>query len=1634
MPIPSAPVEGNSSFPELDELTRRRLLEFGRRREQLLWWRGLLGALAATLGALMVATAADAAWVLEDWVRMALSLSAWALGAFELWRLTLRHLRGRRDLARLARWFEAARPDLREEVLSAVELGTRPPPSPGLDSPVFRARLQAVVAERLATIEPERLLPWSLVRRWLLPAAVAFVLVAMFLGWPGLHGAHRLMRAALPTANLARVARTRLEVREPSPPDATVPIGDAVPVVVEASGRRITEAWIETAAAGRRARARMKPIGPARYAASLETTDADLLYRIRGGDAVTRWYRISAVPPPRITAFEKTYHPPAWLGRPAQTVRETSGDLEGVEGTRVDLRIESDQPLARSELRFDLEGESLTVPLEREDPLHWRVSFDLTRPGLYQAQLVAARSGFENRERPVWEIRVHPDQPPRVEIVEPAADRTATPDDLLRWSVDAADDYGLVALQRRVQIRRAGAGWRNDGAPRACTGETAAVTETTDLLALGVRPGDEVWVKYVATDLRGQTGESSVRRLIIAAESFDPSRRSAADAWQRVREALAQLSGAAREARQAQSEARRTAQTASAPEAERAAARAHALSAIQAAERAAETVTEAIRQAQSALSQGPAADALERIATSVGAIRHAELAVARRLSSAAATPEAQNVAAEEAARRLDRAVERAEQTARTAHLVSAAEEAELALADVRDVRQELRRALEAPSESAADRERLARRQAAAAAHMNDIAERLAGVETKRSDFREAARTLSAAAAAARSDADAGSSPRLADLSGAADRAMNTLVPLAADLQREASEALQNLAEVHPRRDVLRRLAQDLEAATGTPSQDSARAEVLAHRRAALRDAAAALLRERATFEERRSDSDPAFVQDLQTAASAVRAVSAEAGREAARTVEQIADALRRLETAHDAHALTHSLHHLAADERWGEPDDRRSRARAQVWRAAENQLPRLESAFREQALPAAADAVGRVRSLPETARAREEMVYRSRAVAGRANVADEIRAAADAMSEAAQQAQAAATETRSWLAALAPSLPARFAAARDDVRRAREAAQSAVRADEAAARANIAHALQQQRNANEDLEDLRQLLRADAASQDLATPAGRERARDADDALAMLREPPPRAEDLLRAAAATPDAERRNAALEQAVAQQERLERALALLADHYQQLEQGSAEGRRTDLRAAEAEAGLAATMDHQYENAAAAAELARNPDALTPEALEQMLAANPAMQAALDRLSRAALRDAATAVRQAAEAEHRLAQRSAAAAGEVNRAREALRQQAQALAQEARKLAADALQPAARDASAVAPAAHPPLQEASGSATAAAEAAQTAAGEALHQAAASLANTAQQLRHAAGKAREAAGGAEQASRDAEARGETERASRGRDLAQRSEKAAARANELAGQAEALASQARAAAEAERAALAEGAAQQPGLIAQTDAAGAAAERAGRHQQRLGRNAGQAIAEAGRRTRATAAGELTQAREAIASAQAATAAPSLDTAAREATRRAEELETLATSLPPPMTVPADAGLDAAAAEWLARALDRADTTSVAAEAAARAARAQATAMAQARAHGLVPGEAPRTGAAAQAEGQPGPDAAPAPLPRVSDDWAKLPPDVARELRAARAEAVPEEYRAMVELYFKAIAREGRGEPK
>ena len=292
-----------------------------RQRQRLIVWRGLCGVLAIWLGAMMGVALVDRWVVMPDRLRLVLSGAGYVATGILFWihcGRSLIHGPGDRELARL---LELAAPQLREELLSAVELSENKQ-QPHWDSDEFRAALQQAAARDVGGLQIEGLLTKKLIAGWWQAAlAVAVVWVAL-LGAPGLRFPHSFARAVLPAANLARYSAVEITVLAPTPPDQVMPEGDSVPITVGLRGPNVESVILETIPQhGPRERIPMALSAVNQFTAVMQLNQAPVQYRIRAGAAITRKYTLTPRPRPHVVRFQKTYHYPAYCGWPARTCR-----------------------------------------------------------------------------------------------------------------------------------------------------------------------------------------------------------------------------------------------------------------------------------------------------------------------------------------------------------------------------------------------------------------------------------------------------------------------------------------------------------------------------------------------------------------------------------------------------------------------------------------------------------------------------------------------------------------------------------------------------------------------------------------------------------------------------------------------------------------------------------------------------------------------------------------------------------------------------------------------------------------------------------------------------------------------------------------------------------------------------------------------------------------------------------------------------------------------------------------------------------------------------------------------------------------------------------------------------------------
>jgi hypothetical protein len=499
----------------IDPVTLEKIDAFRRRHRRLVAVRGFCALVSLWLGMVYVLALLDGLFVLPGVVRFFLIAAGHVAVGLGIWHVGVRQILRPPSRRRLARFIERSRPELRENLLSAVELGERG------EAGEFGAILQRDVAEQVRDVPVGGALSWRRVGRWLAAAGFGVALCGFLLAVPGLRFDLRLRRALLPLANLERLSGVTIDVLAPDPADAVVPRGDGVTIRVSTSGPDHGPVTLE-----------LFPGDPVEMRESkdrvFETTvrvgREPVEFRVRAGDSMTRRYRLTPAARPEVVRFHKTIHWPAYARRPPTSAVEAHGRLEALEDSEAEVVFEADQEIRRGELHLELGGQATAVPLVPAGPrrLHGRIP--IRASGTYRVHLVSAATGFENPESPCYEIHPKPDERPRVTLEEPGRDTTVGAGEVVALRGSAQDDVGLERVVRCVSVNKGE--WKESSLVSEPPAGPVTISVPWDLASLGLRPGDEVIVKLAAIDLKGHRAESVPACVRIAQDTQSLSVRA----------------------------------------------------------------------------------------------------------------------------------------------------------------------------------------------------------------------------------------------------------------------------------------------------------------------------------------------------------------------------------------------------------------------------------------------------------------------------------------------------------------------------------------------------------------------------------------------------------------------------------------------------------------------------------------------------------------------------------------------------------------------------------------------------------------------------------------------------------------------------------------------------------------------------------------------------------------------------------------------------------------------------------------------------------------------------------------------------------------------------------------------------
>ena len=435
--------------PELLE----RLNAMIRRIRLLQLARGLLATGGVALASILVVMGVDAAMVIySDTVRLCLSLAALALTLLTAYIALWRPLADRITPVRIARVVETRHPELQERISSALELLGAGGGAAAEGSGQLLEILASDAAADITGVSARSEFRGTTLRPVAISASIVLaVLAVVFAVWPR-QSALLFARAVAPSASLGNLASRGFAV---TPGDIVLVEGEGILFTLTAPGESGSRAELCIERKG-------KPLSVERLQRRFGLDDAEpafelempavrdsFRYRIRLGNALTRYYSVTAVPPPAHGPIDMLLSYPEYtsLGT-TQFTAAAEVRLVAPVGTRARVRTTLNRKMNAT---LQIGGRTLS-PVERlpADEVTFDWLFENANGASRWGLVLRDARGFTNA--PSWALyEPVPDYAPHVQLTYPTGNAYTLPTfGLLKLVYALRDDHGLS--QTRLAI------------------------------------------------------------------------------------------------------------------------------------------------------------------------------------------------------------------------------------------------------------------------------------------------------------------------------------------------------------------------------------------------------------------------------------------------------------------------------------------------------------------------------------------------------------------------------------------------------------------------------------------------------------------------------------------------------------------------------------------------------------------------------------------------------------------------------------------------------------------------------------------------------------------------------------------------------------------------------------------------------------------------------------------------------------------------------------------------------------------------------------------------------------------------------------------------------------------------------
>jgi hypothetical protein len=174
------------------------------------------------------------------------------------------------------------------------------------------------------------------------------------------------------------------------------------------------------------------------FAYTFDDIRSSVTYYFQSGDRKSPEYRIEVVHKPIVTDLSVILTPPAYTGEPADTLVDSGGNVQALEGTQVHVRARTNNILSGAWVRFD-EGDRKKVEVQGSE---FSFDFQARKDGTYSI-LLEDELDHKTDEPLVYSVEVYKDNPPVLDVLEPGDDATLPRNLQIDVSFIASDDYGV---------------------------------------------------------------------------------------------------------------------------------------------------------------------------------------------------------------------------------------------------------------------------------------------------------------------------------------------------------------------------------------------------------------------------------------------------------------------------------------------------------------------------------------------------------------------------------------------------------------------------------------------------------------------------------------------------------------------------------------------------------------------------------------------------------------------------------------------------------------------------------------------------------------------------------------------------------------------------------------------------------------------------------------------------------------------------------------------------------------------------------------------------------------------------------------------------------------------------------------